>query len=118
MRVDIKFEDRQHALAFAVIYFPAIAKWLQSHGIECKTEVIKVFEWIECPVENYYAGGYGETVHKGRRYIFNNEDDAILFKLRWGYSQIDETDDVVQEYLTTLRRGVNQSVSRQQDSDY
>ena len=116
MRVEIRFDDRQYALAFAVIYFPAIQMWLREHGIECKTEVIKVFEWIDGPVENYYAGGYGETVHKGRRYIFENEDDAILFKLRWGFSEIDEQDETVQQYLTTLRRGCNQSVSRPIDS--
>lgn len=108
MKVDIRFSKHQHPLMFTLIYFPAIEMWLDDMKIQYTIDLIKVFEWIDCPIENYYTGGYGETVVRGRRYIFNNYNDAVLFKFRWAHSDIDETDESVQKYLTRLRRGFNQ----------
>ena len=118
MKVDIRIEDHDTTLMFTVLFFPAIHIWLQENGIECKVENIRAFEWFEEPSASCYAGISGEVVYKGRRYTFTNEFDAIHFKLRWAVTKIDEQDEAVQRYLTTLRKGVNQSVARQQDDSY
>ena len=119
MRVEITYENRNQILDFSALYFPAINEWLKNQKISCKMETIQTYELLDENPYNWFATGFGETVTHGCRYIFDNEEDAIHFKLRWSLEQIDETDEWVQKYLTLLRKGCNQSVTtRQTNNNY
>lgn len=107
MQVEICFNSDQ-TRSFIILYFPAISLWLNHYKYEVKTESIKEFEWFEDPMDSYFQGISGEIIVKGRRYLFKDESAAIHFKLRWGLSLIDDTDEWVQRYLKILREGCNQ----------
>lgn len=108
MKVEIRFANQNQTLLYAILFWPSISLWLAANNIKYTMEIINAFEWFEDPSHSYFQGISGEVRYKGRRYIFENEEDAVHFKLRWGLTEIDESDEWVQKYLNSLQNGCNQ----------